>query len=319
MTVVTHGREKAVRFGTSASLVGVLTEAAPGTNSAGRPAVLFLNSGILHRVGSCRLHVRLARALSAAGFHCMRFDYSGIGDSEQRRDSLPFEESAVLETREAMDYLQKAKGVDKFILMGLCSGADMAHDTAVADPRVVGLNLLDGWAYKNLGYKLRHYGPKLFRWRVWQNSIGIRMKMLLGTYKSSRSQMPGGEGVEYEVPKYVRVFPPRARIANDLGGFVQRGMQMSFMWTGGLHEYNHKGQYRATFADVPLGALLVEDHLPDADHILTGLNHQAYVTQHSVAWITSHWPATGGGAVPGTPAPMVASPSSKPAAAAPVA
>ena len=80
MSEVTYGREKAVRFGSSASLVGVVTEAATGTAAADRPAFLFLNSGILHRVGSCRMHVRMARALSAAGFDCLRFDYSGIGD-----------------------------------------------------------------------------------------------------------------------------------------------------------------------------------------------------------------------------------------------
>ena len=138
MTAAQYGREKAVRFGTTASLVGVLTEAVAGTPDADRPAVLFLNSGILHRVGSCRMHVRLARALSAEGFHCLRFDYSGIGDSDQRRDSLSFEESAVVETREAMDYLAKAKGTKRFVLMGLCSGADMAHETALADERVAG-------------------------------------------------------------------------------------------------------------------------------------------------------------------------------------
>ena len=61
MSEVTYGREKAVRFGSSASLVGVVTEAATGTAAADRPAFLFLNSGILHRVGSCRMHGRQCR------------------------------------------------------------------------------------------------------------------------------------------------------------------------------------------------------------------------------------------------------------------
>lgn len=298
MSAVTYGREKAVRFGTSASLVGVLTEAAAGTPSEGRPAVMLLNSGILHRVGSCRLHVRLARALSSAGFHTLRFDYSGIGDSDQRRDSLPFEESAVIETREAMDYLQKAKGVKQFVLMGLCSGADMAHDTAVVDERVVGLNLLDGWAYKNAGFYLHHYGPKLLQWRVWQNSIRLRLAMLKSGAESMRARMPGGEGVEYEVPKYVRVFPPKARIESDLRKFAARGMRMSFIWTGGLQEYNHRGQYASTFRSVPFGGLLHEDHMPDADHILTGLDHQQGFTSHTLAWMTAHWPGNRPAAAP---------------------
>ena len=284
MTAAQYGREKAVRFGTTASLVGVLTEAATGMPDSDRPAVLFLNSGILHRVGSCRMHVRLSRAFSAAGFHCLRFDYSGIGDSDLRRDSLSFEESAVVETREAMDYLAKAKGTKRFVLMGLCSGADMAHETAVADERVTGLVMLDAWAYKTLGYKLRRYGPKLLDLASWRNSLGIRWRRFRGTYVDRRACVPGSEGVEYEVPKYVRVFPPRERIAKDIKGFVARGVQMYYLWTGGLEEYNHRGQHQATFREVRFGSLLREEHLPDADHILTGLPHQEYVVRNVVEW-----------------------------------
>lgn len=285
MTAAQYGREKAVRFGTTASLVGVLTEAVPGTPDADRPAVLFLNSGILHRVGSCRMHVRLARALSAEGFHCLRFDYSGIGDSDQRRDSLSFEESAVVETREAMDYLAKAKGTKRFVLMGLCSGADMAHETALADERVAGLVMLDAWAYKTLGYKLRRYGPKLMDLGAWKNSLGIRWRQFRGTYVNRRAGVPGSAGVEHEVPKYVRVFPPQERIAKDMERFVSRGMRMYYLWTGGLEEYNHCGQHRATFRSVRFGSLLREEHLRDADHILTGLPHQEYVVKNVVSWL----------------------------------
>jgi pimeloyl-ACP methyl ester carboxylesterase len=284
MTAVTYGREKGVRFGTGNALVGVLTEAAPNTASEGRPGVIFLNSGILHRVGSCRLHVRLARAMSAAGFHALRFDYSGIGDSDQRRDSLPFEESAVLETKEAMDYLAKAKGVQKFILIGLCSGADMAHETAATDDRVGGLVLLDAWAYKTLGYKLRRYGPKLLDIGAWKHSISVRLQEMRGTRVNGVSVPPGQDGVEYEVPKYVRVFPPRDRVANDIRGFVSRNVQMYYLWTGGLEEYNHRGQHEATFSDVKFGTLLREEWLPDADHIVTGLQHQEYVTRNVLDW-----------------------------------
>lgn len=286
MSAVDYGREKAVRFGASKSLVGVLTEAAAaGGDATGRPAVVFLNSGILHRVGSCRLHVRMARAFSAAGFHAFRFDYSGIGDSDQRRDSLPFEESAVIETREAMDYLAKAKGVDRFVLIGLCSGADMAHETAVQDERVMGMVLLDAWAYKTLAYKLKRYGPKLLDLGAWKHSIGVRLQEMRGTRSDDRACVPGSEGVEYEVPKYVRVFPPRDRVAGELRAMAARGMHFNYIWTGGLEEYNHEGQHASTFRDVPFGGRLREKWLPDADHIVTGLQHQEWVTTEAVQWL----------------------------------
>lgn len=286
MTVVTYGREKAVQFGAGKALVGVLTEALPTRGDAtDRPAVIFLNSGILHRVGSCRLHVRMARAFSAAGFHALRFDYSGIGDSDQRRDSLPFEESAVLETREAMDYLTKAKGVKRFVLIGLCSGADMAHETAVVDDRVVGMFLLDAWAYKTLAYQIRRVAPRLLDVGAWTNAVRVRYQEWRGERVDGRTCMPGGEGVEYEVPKYVRVFPPRDKVAAELRTMLQRGVHLNYVWTGGLVEYNHEGQHAATFRDVPFGSLMREKWLPDADHIVTGLNHQQWVTAEAVDWL----------------------------------
>src|SRR5215204_2692196 len=110
-------KEKAFQFGKSALLTGILSEPENGVTPADRPAFILLNSGILHRVGSCRLHVRIARALAAAGFSSLRFDFSGIGDSEPRRDSLSFEESSRVEVREAMDYAAQTRGVRRFVLM----------------------------------------------------------------------------------------------------------------------------------------------------------------------------------------------------------
>lgn len=277
-------REKPVQFGTGTPLLGMLTEPAPGAAGAGRPGVLMLNSGILHRVGSCRLHVRLARSLAAAGYPSLRFDYSGIGDSEPRRDNLPFEVSAIAETREAMDYLATRKGVDGFVLLGLCSGADMAHETAVADPRVRALVLLDAWAYRNPGYYWHHYVPRLLRPAVWANFVRVRLERLAGRRTAGAAPV-SSDGVEYDMPKYVRVFPPRERIAKDLRLFMSRDIRLFLLWTGGLWVYNHRGQYTATFRRELVPANVREEHLPDADHILTGLDHQAWVTREVVSWL----------------------------------
>ena len=74
-------REKVVRFGRETKLVGVLSEP-QGGGPVREPMLLLVNSGILHRVGACRFHVRLARRLASEGVSALRFDFSGIGDSE---------------------------------------------------------------------------------------------------------------------------------------------------------------------------------------------------------------------------------------------
>jgi pimeloyl-ACP methyl ester carboxylesterase len=138
-------REEAILFGASKSLVGVISDSTEDGRT--RPAVILLNSGIIHHVGPNRLYVTLARRLARSGFVVLRFDLSGIGDSVIRRDNLPFERSSVQETQEAMEYLVATRGVDRFLLAGICTGAVVAYHTARADQRVVGAALINGQGY----------------------------------------------------------------------------------------------------------------------------------------------------------------------------
>ncbi|MDZ7781364.1 MAG: hypothetical protein U5R14_15735 [Gemmatimonadota bacterium] len=79
------------------------------------------------------------------------------------------------ETREAMDYLGGVKDIDRFILGGLCSGADGAFWTALEDHRTVGVWQIDPFTYHTPGYYLRLYGPKLLDPRAWFHSIRVRL------------------------------------------------------------------------------------------------------------------------------------------------
>jgi pimeloyl-ACP methyl ester carboxylesterase len=143
-------RETAVRFGDRHRLFGVLTEPASGATS-GRTAVLLLNAGILHHAGPSCLYVTLARQLAAAGHLVLRFDFSGIGESEPRLDGLRFEKGGVLEAIEAMDLLSATHGIDRFVAAGICSGGVMSLRVALADPRVIGAAMLNPQGYFSAG------------------------------------------------------------------------------------------------------------------------------------------------------------------------
>jgi len=136
--------ESALTFGRSSTLMGVVTE--PGTVGLRNKSIglLLLNAGLIHRVGPHRLYVKFARRLAELGYTVLRFDFSGIGDSRQRCDKLPFPESAIQEAREGMDCLEDSRAMTRFILLGICSGADVAFGTARSDPRVIGAVLVNG-------------------------------------------------------------------------------------------------------------------------------------------------------------------------------
>ena len=135
--------EKAVLFGNTRSLVGIITDPPESVRDNNLPAIILLNAGILHRVGPHRLYVKMTRNLATMGFVVLRFDFSGIGDSKVRHDNLPFEKSAISETQEAMGFLSTEKGIERFLLIGLCSGAVSAFQTACSDPRAVGAVLIN--------------------------------------------------------------------------------------------------------------------------------------------------------------------------------
>ena len=134
--------EEAIVFGTNVRLVGIVTAPSPAAAKSGHTAVIFLNAGVVHRVGPSRLYVTLARQLARCGFTALRFDHSGIGDSQPRDDHVNFDESSVAETVEAMNWLAAERQCDTFVLVGLCSGTLTAFRVAQMDRRVTSLVLL---------------------------------------------------------------------------------------------------------------------------------------------------------------------------------
>ena len=135
--------EEVATFGCSQSLVGILTNPPLTTLRKTSTGIIILNAGLVHRVGPNRLSVKIARVLGSLGFTTLRFDNSGIGDSSVRKDNLPYHKSVILETQEAMDFVQSSRGIQHFILLGICSGATNSFEVARRDPRVRGVILIN--------------------------------------------------------------------------------------------------------------------------------------------------------------------------------
>ena len=143
LVVTLNVNERAVVFGANQSLIGIVTPGASTALTAERLGAIVLNAGFVHRIGPSRMGVRLARQLASDGLLTVRFDLSGIGDSAPRRDGRTFHDGAVRDTREVMNDLQSSEGIDRFVLLGLCSGADISFRTVLQDQRVTGAVLIN--------------------------------------------------------------------------------------------------------------------------------------------------------------------------------
>ena len=166
--------EEAVLFGSSDTLVGIISNPSDRRKNDELPAVIFLNSGAIHRVGPNRLSVSMARDLASMGFVCFRFDFSGIGDSLASGDGSLIAERWVSETQDAMSLLNKVRGIGRFILIGNCSGGAIALMTAFRDQRVIGLVPINPMSEK----KVMRYFVRLalFNPKSWLRLISGRMK-----------------------------------------------------------------------------------------------------------------------------------------------
>jgi pimeloyl-ACP methyl ester carboxylesterase len=169
--------DDAVLLGTAQTLVGIVS-APPEPRHPSLPAVLLLNAGLLHRVGPNAIHVQMARRLAAEGFPVLRFDYSGIGDSPSQQQPGRFDARAVTETVAAMDFLATRFGSRQFVLVGFCRGGTIAFQSALQDPRVSGVFLVNATIVREdtmvhtLRYaiaktQLRFYATKVFSLKSW--------------------------------------------------------------------------------------------------------------------------------------------------------
>lgn len=275
-------KERVLKIGKPTPLIGVATE--PEAFDPERPAVLILNSGVMHHVGACRLSVKVARAVADRGLLTVRFDYSGIGDSEPRRGARSFEEVSIRECSEVMDYIEKTRGTKRFILYGLCSGADAAYHSAVSDERVVAFAQIDSFCYRNWRFYLEHYRPMLFDISRLKRSLRYRWKNSRGGF-SRPVQVEDSETPFFEITLYTRTFPPHAEVAAGLSRLISRGVRNYVIFTGSEPHYNYEGQYRDSFRPLSFGNLLREEYLPRANHIVTQREYQTGIVKKIADWI----------------------------------
>ena len=276
--------ERPVMIGADRGLMGIVCEP-DGPWSADRPAMIMLNAGLIHRVGPNRLHVRLARQLAASGFLSLRLDLSGRGDSEPRRDGLSFAESGPIEAAEAMRYLEETKGVRRFVLFGICSGAAAAAEVAHVNARVAGAVVIEGGSYPTARFYRRYYLKRFFRARTWWNMVtgtnaaGRRLRRMLG-----RPLPPAANDGEMVTGMAIPE-STKAAVAAALQQMADREVELLAVFSGSTKEYNYPGQLQDAFATVNFRGRLEESYYPDADHTFTRLRNQDVLVARVLHWM----------------------------------
>jgi hypothetical protein len=281
-------KERVVAFGPESSLIGIETLPVEDRVALGLPAVILLNAGVVHRIGPHRNMVKLARRLASAGFHVLRFDFSGRGDSRPRSHGTPAG-AVIADGQAAMDLLAASAGHSRFVFGGLCSGADNSVRVALVDRRVVGTILLDPFGYRTPRFYLQRFqdrgGDLALLLRYLQRVLGARLRGWL----ARRSP----QGVEASTsgrppPAYRRKQPPKEVFGTQLRSLADRGVRMLAVYTGSASEnYNYAEQFADAFRSFGLEGRVECELLRDVNHSFAELSSQELLCQLVVGWLES--------------------------------
>jgi len=277
--------ETALLFGPRKALVGILTNPATGAPPGERPGVLILNAGLLHRVGPNRVHVQMARFLAERGFAVLRFDLSGIGDSRPREGVVTIADSVMEDTREALDLMERMTGLRRFLLIGICSGADIALFAATQEPRVVGAALIDGYFAPTFGFRVGRQLRRVFTLRSWlrlltgQSQVwSVVVDALAAPRRRERSE-PRGRG-----PR----FSPVAKYRESVRVAVTRGVALLLVYTeDGPSLYHYRRSMKKQIPRWAARQPVSVEYFDGSDHVFT-----LRVNQERIVRILSHWAST---------------------------
>jgi pimeloyl-ACP methyl ester carboxylesterase len=245
--------------------------------------IVILNSGIIHRVGHHRMYVPLSRMLAGAGFQVLRFDQSGIGDSDSREDGLSLLEGVLADVRDVVDWLVSTRGAQRIILMGLCSGADHSLVYGFSDARVCGLVLLDPSLPPTRGYYLRYFFRQFLRVKSWTNFLTGR-----GPFWKWLRKFPALAQDDPWERHRLNLSDPAVRsfLQNAYQRSMEMGMQCLAVFTSGLpHQHNYRRQIFDAFPTVPFSGQLQLEYFAGSDHVFTSETDRKRLFDIVMAWV----------------------------------
>jgi pimeloyl-ACP methyl ester carboxylesterase len=110
--------------------------------------MVLLNAGPQRHIGPNRMWVEIARRWAVRGVPSLRIDLSGIGDSDGDASVLAipgalYAPEYLDETIATLAWLHERGLPDRFVLVGLCSGAYWAMHVAVRDHRIGAIVMLN--------------------------------------------------------------------------------------------------------------------------------------------------------------------------------
>lgn len=259
---------------------------------AGRSAI-WLNSGRNHHIGWARQTVDLSRRLAQAGVAVLRMDLAGIGDSPAHALTPPtalYHEGGKVDVVAAIEEMAR-RGFERPWVIGACSGAYQAFHTAVDDPRIAGIVLINQLCF------------------VWDASYAVHLSAWMRArphqFEAEAKQAEATDGAPLEsglIGRLWKIAKRGVRIGLDLyrrikaggaggpgsieakfRGLAARGCAVSIVLSDGDKAVDelelHAGPGGERIVGLPGLEIL---RIPDADHSLTPIAARQRLAHHLI-------------------------------------
>ncbi len=257
--------ELPMRFGRDGNLFGLLARPvvpAPGRAQVG---IVFATVGANLHTGPHRMHVQQSRLLAERGFVALRIDIGGIGESPAapgRAHHQLHADHSVGDVLDAVALLRERCGVQRVVVIGLCSGGYLAFhaalDAASGIDSIVLINQQTFQWREGDSYEVRRranirsvgfYRSRLFDGATWRRllrgkvdvariAVGMthlvrrRAALKLAAWQRRGDGTHAADGVLGDRA-------PALNVQRAMTGLLQRGLQVYFIFSaddGGLDE-----------------------------------------------------------------------------------
>jgi|HubBroStandDraft_5_1064220.scaffolds.fasta_scaffold38930_3 pimeloyl-ACP methyl ester carboxylesterase len=277
--------EQALLLGQRGSLVSVIARPRVPPNTE-VPAIVILNTGIVHRVGHNRMYVTLSRMLASSGRTVARFDQSGLGDSGPRSDLLPPLAAGLADIKEVLDALEKSHQVSRFVLIGLCSGADQAVLYGHRDSRVVGMVIMDPTIPPTPRYYLYYILRRMRHLDNWISFLTGRSGLLR---MASAHLLNSLRVQEKSRPLTLQNLQFSPYLTQCYAATAARGLKILAAFTALSPRHAYVRQILDAFPEVSVHGSLQLQYFPESDHVFSAPSDRARLYRVIDSWLGAHW------------------------------
>jgi hypothetical protein len=171
-------------------------------------------------------------------------------------------------------------------LYGICAGAANAYAAALADRRVTGVFMVDGYSYLTRKSQLIQF---LARVRTVTPArvpaiIMRRVRSVLAALLG-RADSANAEGVADQSSSQ----PTHAQFAADIQSLVDRGVHVALLFSGSIFErYTYAAQLRDGFKGHPFVEQVTCHQVPEIDHLVTPLPAQRRLLELVGHWVSQN-------------------------------